>query len=221
MSEVDRQEIEIAAEEEPIDLDTDATEELEVAMREALEAIESGQSAASEAGKPDIQLAEPEGADDVLSTLQREAEEHRDLALRSRADLENYRKRVQRERQEESRFKAFEPMRSFLTVIDNLERALVSPGSVEDLKQGVEMILRQMGNLLRDNGVERIEALGQGFDPSLHEAVSRDEDASVEVPTVSEEMQAGYTMHGRLLRPAVVKVAMPASQAGAAGDDEV
>jgi len=221
MSEEDTQEIEIEADGEPIDLDTDATEELEVAMREALESIESGQSVASEAGKPDIQLAEPEDPDNVLGTLQREAEEHRDLALRSRADLENYRKRVQRERQEESRFKAFEPMRNFLTVIDNLERALASPGSVEDLKQGVEMILRQMGNLLRDNGVERVEALGQEFDPSVHEAVSRDEDASVDVPTVSEELQAGYTMHGRLLRPAVVKVAMPASQAGAAGDDEV
>ena len=105
-------------------------------------------------------------------------------------------------------------IKDLLTVVDNLERALASAGSVEDLKQGVSMILKQMGNLLRDHGVERIEALGETFDPSYHEAVSREEDAAVRTPTVVEEMQAGYRMHERLLRPSVVKVAMPESSAG-------
>jgi molecular chaperone GrpE len=136
--------------------------------------------------------------------------------LRALADLENYRKRVQREREEESRFKALEPMREFLSVADNLERALSADGSIEDLKQGVEMILRQISNLMGSHGVQRIESVGRVFDPSRHEAVSSEEDAGVEVPTVSEEMQAGYTMHGRLLRPAVVKVSMPST--GRRGD---
>ena len=110
-------------------------------------------------------------------------------------------------------------MRSFLAVVDNLERALASEGSVEDLKQGVEMILRQMGNLLTDSGVQRVAAIGQPFDPSVHEAVTRQEDPNVSAPTVSEELQSGYMMHERLLRPAVVKVSMPADRGDDGGKD--
>lgn len=199
-----------------IDLDTDPETDLESAMRDALEAIESGRPSPNEgavgmaAGVTDrVARAEGEGTD-----LETQLEEQRERALRALADLENYRKRVQRERQEEIRFKAFEPMRSFLAVVDNLERALASEGSIDDLKQGVEMIRRQMGNLLTDNGVERVAAIGKPFDPSVHEAVSREEDPNVSAPTVSEEMQTGYIMHGRLLRPAVVKVSMPINRAG-------
>jgi molecular chaperone GrpE len=151
---------------------------------------------------------------DPVEDLERALASERERALRALADLENYRKRIQRERQDEHRFRALEPMRELLTVIDNLERALAAPGSVEDLKQGVELILKQMTTMLDNHGVERVEALGREFDPSLHEAVSRDEDADVPRPTVSEELQAGYTMHGRLLRPAVVKVTMPSRAKG-------
>jgi molecular chaperone GrpE len=71
------------------------------------------------------------------------------------------------------------------------------------------MILRQLDGLLKDFGVRRIETVGEPFDPEVHDAVSRQEDPDVERPTVSEELQAGYVMHDRLLRPATVAVAMP------------
>lgn len=193
-----------------IDLDTDPTTELDAAMQDALEAIETGRKSPDEARFGTAPPAAAAAADDAAPDLEAQLASQREKALRALADLENYRKRVQRERLEESRFKAFEPMRKFLAVVDNLERALDSEGSVEDLKQGVEMILRQMGNLLTDHGVERVQAIGQPFDPSVHEAVSREEDPNVRAPTVCEELQSGYTMHDRLLRPAVVKVSMPA-----------
>lgn len=206
---------------EAIDLDTDPSTDLEAAMRDALEAIEAGGQGPSDGlsdGATGIAPAAEELAAEEAD-LESQLGEQREKALRALADLENYRKRIQRERQEEIRFRAFEPMRGFLAVVDNLERALASGGSVDDLKQGVEMILRQMGNLLTDHGVERVAAIDQPFDPSVHEAVSREESPNVRVPTVSEEMQSGYTMHGRLLRPAVVKVSMPANSGGAGGND--
>ncbi|MDH3524592.1 MAG: nucleotide exchange factor GrpE [Acidobacteriota bacterium] len=209
MSEDQGPEVETAAEAGEIDLDTDPSQELDSAMREALEAIEksrkSGQAAAAEG-----EVVEPPApANDEMEDWKTQARESRERALRALADLENYRKRVQRERRDEQRFRALEPLRDILAVVDNLERALGSAGSVEDLKEGVSMILKQLGNLLRDHGVERIEAVGRGFDPSLHEAVTREEHANVPAPTVVEELQAGYLLHDRLLRPAVVKVAMP------------
>lgn len=214
MSDAETHDVDTALDEDAIELDTDDAAELDEAMRDALEAIEHGGEerppAAGDAPRPDDAPAPGE----PLEALRRELAEERERALRALADLENYRKRVQRERQEEHRFRAFEPMRELLAVVDNLERALAAPGSVEDLKQGVEMILKQMTAMLDSHGVERVPALGEEFDPSLHEAVTRDEDAGVRTPTVSEELQAGYTMHGRLLRPAVVKVSMPSRERG-------
>jgi molecular chaperone GrpE len=102
-----------------------------------------------------------------------------------------------------------EPLRAFLGVIDNLDRALRSGGTLEDLRSGVEMILRQTGDLLRRFGVEEVETVGQAFDPAVHEAVIRVEDPTVSEQTVSEEFQKGYRYQGRLLRPAMVKVAVP------------
>ena len=103
-----------------------------------------------------------------------------------------------------------------------------SSGSTEDLKQGLKMIVRQQEEILRRHGVERVEAVGQAFDPTVHEAVAREESAEVESPTVTKEMQRGYLLHDRLLRPAMVFVAMPggkpaadrAAGDGAGGDGE-
>ncbi len=207
-----------------IDLDTDPSQELDAAMKEALQAIEhaSHEEARAQPAQEQeaVASAVTSAASEDVEALRAEVAQQRERSLRARADLENYRKRVQREREDEFRFKAFEPMRQFLSVVDNLERALGSAGSVEDLKEGVSMILRQMANLLRDHGVERVEALGQSFDPSVHEAVSREEDATVSVPTVIDELQTGYQMHERLLRPSVVKVAMPTVEAGNGQEDD-
>ena len=162
---------------------------------------------AKKAAEPDAAVAEPE-------ELERLKEENADLherVLRTLADLENLRKRSQREQDELKRNAGAELLRSFLEVIDNLDRALTATGSVEDLAQGVEMTRRQMLDLYKRHGVEAIEADGELFDPALHEAVARVE-ADVQAPTVMDEFQKGYTMNGRLLRPAMVRVAMPADR---------
>lgn len=147
-----------------------------------------------------------------LGRLQQELEDLRDRSLRTLADYENYRKRVERERTESRRYASFEVLRELLDVVDNLERAVAAPGSVDELKQGVELILKQLHDLLRRSGVRPVPAVGEPFDPNVHEAVSRDQDATVDRPTVTAEHQPGFWMHERLLRPAVVSVAMPADE---------
>lgn len=190
------------------ELDTDGNGDLEAVMQEALEAVEKVSRESK--GRPESgdEPGEPLTRSE-MAHLEEEIADLRDRSARTLADFDNYRKRVERERADERRYAAAEILGSFLIVVDNLERALTSDGPVEDLKAGVELIYRQIEDLLRSSGVQRIKALGEEFDPQYHEAVSQHEEPGVTVPTVSEELQAGYTMQERLLRPAVVKVAMP------------
>ena len=182
-----------------LDLDEEEEVDLDALAREAAEAVD----------RVDRRVADPAAEEMSISRLEEELEELRDRSIRTLADFENYRRRAERERDELRRYAAFEAMSDFLPVLDNLERALSAGGSADDVRVGVEMIRRQMRDLLRQRGVAPVEALGEPFDPTLHEAVARDEDPDVDVPTVIEEMQRGYRMHDRLLRPALVKVAMP------------
>jgi molecular chaperone GrpE len=150
---------------------------------------------------------------------ERELVELREHHLRLRADFENFRKRAEREREERLRRGIAETVRELLPVADNLTRALAAEGGLDDLRRGVEMIARQLAEVLRRQGVVAIEALGQPFDPQLHEAVAREESAAVEVPTVVAELQRGYVHGDRLLRPAMVRVALPVAIAGSAALD--
>lgn len=192
--------------------------DLEAAMRDALRAVESvtpeeqdekgidivSEEAPDTQVDPDSTIAAPE-----VNQLRAEVADLRDRSARTLADFDNFRKRAEKERDDDRRFATAEVFRQLLPVIDNLERALSAEGSEQDLKVGVGLILRQIRDLLDGSGVERVPAMGELFDPQFHEAVSREEDPSVKDPTVIHELQSGYTMHGRLLRPAVVKVAMP------------
>lgn len=197
------------------------TGDLDDAMREALEAVERRQESLADAAGEDEEAAAGGGADAAsdLNGLEAELAELRDRSVRTLADFDNYRKRVARERAEEKRYAAAELALDVLAVVDNLERALGSEGSAADLKQGVDMILKQLETTLSRHGVERVAALGEPFDPSLHEAVMRVEDAEVEEPRVRDELQSGFVLYDRLLRPAMVKVAVPAAaEAGADGE---
>lgn len=207
---VDEEDLGVADPEES-ELDLEDDEDLEGVMRDAVAAVEQVEDRKRSPG--DLAAEEAE-------KLRREVAELRDRSVRTLAELDNYRKRAERERQEVRRFALVEPMRDFLDVVDNLERALAASGSLEDLKTGVEMILRQMRDLLRQYAVEIVEAEGRPFDPNVHEAVERVEDAAVESPQVIEELQRGYKLHDRLLRPARVRVAMPADEGRAAGSSE-
>lgn len=187
-----------------LDLDEQNTD-LETAMREAMAAVEGVEAGSrpSAAGP-----AAPASSEEV-ERLRREVADLRDRNVRALADFDNFRKRSQRESQEYRKYALLEPMRELLTVIDNLDLALSAQGSAEDLKRGVEMIHRQMQELLRRFGVTEVPAEGQPFDPTQHEAVAREESPEVKAPTVAAELRRGYRMHDRLLRPAMVKVAVP------------
>ncbi|GMU66157.1 MAG: hypothetical protein AMXMBFR36_24310 [Acidobacteriota bacterium] len=142
-----------------------------------------------------------------------EVAELRDRHLRLLADFDNFRKRAERELEERTRYVLAEPIRELLPVLDNLERALVAQGAEGDLIRGVEMTARQFLDVLRRFGVEPVPAVGARFDPRRHEAVMSVESADVAEPTVVEELQRGYVLRDRLLRPALVRVAVPAAGA--------
>ena len=190
-----------------LDLDNQ-TEDLDAAMRDAVAAVEGVEGDRKAAGAGDAQPASDSGEEEVAN-LRREIADLRDRTMRTLADFDNFRKRAERERQDLKRYALLEPLRHFLEIVDNLGLALSAAGSAEDLKRGVEMIHRQMQDLLRRFDVKEIEALNQPFDPAIHEAVSREEDPTVDKPTVTGELRRGYRLHDRLLRPSMVKVAVP------------
>jgi molecular chaperone GrpE len=192
-----------------VSLDLDGqNEDIEAAMRDAVAAVEGVVSGESQAAASDGTT------EDEVGKLRREIADLRDRSMRTLADFDNFRKRSERERQDLKKYAQVEIIREYLGIIDNLDLALSAAGSAtgtaEDLKRGVEMIHRQMLDLLKRNGVKEISALGEPFDPAMHEAVSRDEDPAVKTPTVTGEMRRGYFIYDRLLRPAMVKVSVPA-----------
>jgi molecular chaperone GrpE len=142
--------------------------------------------------------------------LEAEVQGLRDRLTRTLADFENFRKRSERDKEQIQRFALADVLKDFLGVYDNLERAIAATGTAEDLKQGIDMIVRQFYDVMRRCGIVELEATGQPFDPKIHEAVARVDGQGVEVPTVTAEHQRGYALHDRLLRPSMVSVAMPA-----------
>jgi molecular chaperone GrpE len=134
-----------------------------------------------------------------------------DKLLRRQAEFENYRKRVERERAELYQHGRDDVLLQFLPVVDNFERALssleTSEGDAEALRHGVELIHKQFKDALAKFGLEAVEAVGQTFDPHVHEAVTTEATDKHKENTVIQEFQRGYKIGDRLLRPAKVKVA--------------
>jgi molecular chaperone GrpE len=150
-----------------------------------------------------------------LKRLADERQELNDKLARRSADFDNFRKRTERERSETYSRALAEVMRRLLPVLDNLQRALDAERVVEVKKsdefrhflQGVELINRQLGGVLESLGVEAVPTVGELFDPHVHEAVATEETSEVEPDTITQEMQRGYRLGDKLLRPAMVKVA--------------
>jgi molecular chaperone GrpE len=138
-----------------------------------------------------------------------EAAQNYDRFLRERADLENFKRRAQRDRADTLRFGAEPLVRDLLPIVDNLERALdhaeVSAEG-DQLVQGVRLVLKAALDVLARHGVSRIDATGQPFDPAFHEAIAQVADDQVEPNHVVQQLQPGYRLHDRLLRPAQVTV---------------
>lgn len=164
----------------------------------------------------------PPAAREELAGLRREAAQWRESYLRKLADYDNYRKRQEREISDFRRTANAALLRECLPVIDNLERALAVPGDGESgLRTGVSLVLRQFKEVLARGGVVELDPVGESFDPALHEAVSRQEVEDGEANTVVEVLQKGYLYGERLLRPALVVVAVqrPRREASGAGEE--
>ncbi|MGD9856964.1 MAG: nucleotide exchange factor GrpE [Planctomycetaceae bacterium] len=138
-----------------------------------------------------------------------------DRALRSQAELENYRRRVQRERDEERRYAALPLVRDLLPGLDNLQRALDAAQHTDDLSamlQGVEMVAGQIAEILTRHGAEPIVAVGEPFDPNRHEAITQMPSSEHPPMTVIDEVERGYTLHDRVVRPSKVIVSVAPSE---------
>jgi molecular chaperone GrpE len=151
-----------------------------------------------------------EHAADTASETERQRDEYYDLLLRKTAEFDNFRKRIDRERQAVTEAAAADLLLELLPLVDDLERALGAPADDEKAaayRRGVELIHRQLLDVLSKRGVRPIEALGTDFDPYYHQAVSHEPAADRRDGEVIEEFRRGYMLGDRLLRPAMVKVA--------------
>ncbi|UCE21453.1 MAG: nucleotide exchange factor GrpE [Candidatus Aminicenantes bacterium] len=146
-----------------------------------------------------------------LKLLKKENERLKEQNLRKMADMENLKKRVAREKAEFYQYALSEFLTELFSILDNFERALGSKdqGDGKSFREGVEMIYKQYQDLLIKYGARPIETNDKKFDPHLHQAFITEESEDVDEPEIIEELQKGYTLHNRLLRPALVKVAVP------------
>ena len=177
------------------------------------EVMDNETEPAAEPGAPEAPLTEQQLAG--LQDKAAKAQTYYEQLLRTAADLENYKKRATRERQDAVRFANEALLEKILPVLDNFEMALTAANaagtSVESLQAGVKMIHQQLKSALADAGLEEINAAGQPFDPNFHEAISQQESTEPEGQVV-QQVRKGYKLRDRLLRPASVVVAKkPAS----------
>ncbi|MGH9859540.1 MAG: nucleotide exchange factor GrpE, partial [Candidatus Acidiferrales bacterium] len=160
------------------------------------------------AGGDESPEAVAEALAEQLAKLQAEKDDMYQTLVRRQADFENYRKRIERERQEDGRRANAILVDGLLPVLDAFERALVSQaGGDEQYRLGFELIYKQLSDALARSGLERIAAKGEKFDPFVHQAVERVETSDVEEGTIIEELQPGYKYKGSVLRPSMVRVA--------------
>ncbi len=137
-----------------------------------------------------------------------EKNELHDRLLRAHAEFDNARRRAERERSDFLQFSAMELVRDILPVLDDFERALKVPAADREYAKGIELIYQRLFDALKKLGLEPIESGGKPFDPNLHQAVERVETEEAADQTVLGEFQRGYNFKGKLLRPAMVRVAV-------------
>ena len=157
----------------------------------------------------DEPLIDPVETPPEIADLQRERDDYYDRLLRKTAEFDNYRRRVDRERREQAEQSIVDLLQELLLVVDDFDLALtVEPGEgAAAYRKGVELIYGKLQDLLRKYGVKPIEALGEDFDPNLHQAVVHEPSPEHREGEVIGEMRKGYMIGDRLLRPAMVKVA--------------
>jgi molecular chaperone GrpE len=152
----------------------------------------------------------PEAAgNDPADDIRRERDDYHDRLLRKTAEFDNYRKRIERERREQADHAVVNILQDLLLIVDDFDRALTVDGGGERdaYRKGVELIYQKLSDLLRKRGVKAFDSLGADFDPNIHQAVVHESSPDHREGQIIGEMQKGYMMGDRLLRPAMVKVA--------------
>jgi molecular chaperone GrpE len=195
----------------------DAEEPIEIEFIDQDDEAEDTEGGAPAATSEGAEQPVAEGGDGDL--LEAEVERMREMYLRKLAEFDNFRKRTERERDELKNLATEDLIRELLPVIDNFDRAIQHAGDSdpESFRQGVEMISRQLVDLLQKEGLEELDPKGGRFDPEVHEAVDRVENSEDEPGTVVSVLVKGYTLRGRLVRPAMVSVAVgPVTPSGSA-----
>lgn len=181
-------------------------DEAEAAQEDAAEGSE--EEAPEEAASEGAAMQEGiEALKGQVEKLTGDLQEKKDRLLRLQADFDNFRRRSAKEREEISAVVTQNFCKDMLPLLDNFERAMAAETKdVEAFQKGVEMIFTQFQEVLKKNGLEQIEAVGQKFDPNFHQAVMRVEDPEKEDDTVAQELQKGYMVKGRVIRPSMVQV---------------
>ena len=171
----------------------------------------SGANAAADSSA-DTNSTETEyaSADAEVGKLAKDLEDLRQTLLRRQADFDNYRKRVEKERSEDSRRSTARVIEGLIPVVDSFEQALAlhREPEYENYRKGFELIHKQLIDNIAKLGAERIDPLGMTFDPHLHQAMDRTETQDKDEGTILQVFQPGYLFHGRVLRPAMVRVAV-------------
>jgi len=154
-------------------------------------------------------------ADAEVAKLVADLHDLQQTLLRRQADFDNYRKRIERERADDSKRYTARVVEALIPIIDGFEHALAAhrEAEYENYRKGFELIYKQLVDNLAKLGVERVEPLGQLFDPHAHQAMDRTETNAAEDGTILQVYQPGYVFHGRVLRPAMVRVAVQATPA--------
>jgi molecular chaperone GrpE len=145
-----------------------------------------------------------------MSELEQKAKDSHDQMLRMKADFENSKKRLEREKQESAKYANEKLLAEILPIMDNLDRALASLNEGHDpekVAEGLKLAQQEMHDVLEEHGVERVKSVGAAFDPRFHEAVGVVEAPDEEEGTVMDEVQRGYLLNGRLIRPSRVRIA--------------
>ncbi|HCU7473549.1 TPA: nucleotide exchange factor GrpE [Staphylococcus aureus] len=154
-------------------------------------------------------IEEIDPKDQKINELQQLADENEEKYLRLYAEFENYKRRIQKENEINKTYQAQRVLTDILPAIDNIERALQIEGDDEtfkSLQKGVQMVYESLINALKDNGLEVIKTEGEAFDPNIHQAVVQDDNSDFESGEITQELQKGYKLKDRVLRPSMVKV---------------
>ena len=192
----------------------DEAEAEETAADEA-EAPETAEASESDAAEADAAAeAEAEAPDEDAAALKAQVEslkaalEEKDNRVkRLQADFENFRRRTSKEREELANVVTQDLLKSMLPILDNFDRAMAAEQKDnESFQKGVEMIYTQLHETLKNAGLELIDTAGQKFDPNFHQAVMRVENPDLEDDTIAQELQKGYIVKGRVIRPSMVQV---------------